>query len=104
MEDLSLSEWNSKLEASPKATILDVRRPDEWQQGIIPNSKMIDLMEIENFITEVKKLKKETPYFIYCRAGARSQQACMILDQLGFEETYNLDCGILGVSDPLVQP
>ncbi|RYM32056.1 rhodanese-like domain-containing protein [Brumimicrobium glaciale] len=106
MEDLSLSEWNSKLEAAPKAIILDVRRPDEWQQGIIPNAIMIDLMEINSFLDEVKKLDKNIPYFIYCRSGSRSHQACLVLEQMGFKETYNLDCGILGwdASTPLSNP
>lgn len=61
-------------------------------------------MEFDNFISEVKKLDKDTPYFIYCRAGTRSHQACLIMEQLGFEETYNLECGIMGVSTPLDMP
>jgi rhodanese-related sulfurtransferase len=95
MKDLSLADWKSKLQDSPKASILDVRRPDEWQQGIIPNSLTIDLMNIDHFISEIKKLDKEVPYFIYCRSGARSHQACFVLEQLGFKETYNLKGGIL---------
>lgn len=95
MKDLSQEEWKQKLAAYPNAKILDVRRPDEWQQGIIPNAVMIDLMEIEVFISEVKKLDKSIPYFIYCRSGARSHQACMVLEEMGFNETYNLEGGIL---------
>ena len=106
MQDLSLNDWKTKLEASPKAIILDVRRPEEWQQGIIQNSLMIDLMDIENFITEIKKINKDVPYFIYCRSGARSHQACLMMEDIGFKETYNLDCGILGWdgSTPITAP
>lgn len=96
MKDLSLTEWKSKLESSPNSKILDVRRPEEWQEGIIPNALTINILEIDDFINEVKKLDPKVPYYIYCRSGARSHQACLILEQLGFEETYNLDCGILG--------
>ena len=38
---------------------------------------------------------KDKAYYIYCRSGARSAQACQLLDQLGVEATYNLQGGIL---------
>ena len=34
-------------------------------------------------------------YFVYCRSGARSAQACQLMSQLGFTSTYNLLGGIL---------
>ena len=39
---------------------------------------------------EINKLDKNKSYFIYCKAGSRSAQACSIMNQLGFEKTYNL--------------
>ena len=41
-------------------------------------------------IDEVEKLDKSKNYYIYCRSGNRSGQACQIMDKLGFENTYNL--------------
>ena len=32
---------------------------------------------------------------VYCRSGARSFQACELMNQLGFKHVYNLDGGIL---------
>lgn len=95
MKDLSQAEWKAQLEANENAIILDVRRPDEWEDGIIPNAIKIDMMNPQPFLREIGELDKEVPYFIYCRSGARSGQACLIMEEMGFEETYNLIGGIL---------
>lgn len=95
MKDLSQGEWKKKLEGNANAKVLDVRKPVEWAEGIIPDAITIDIMDIDKFTEEIKQLDKSKPYFIYCRSGARSYQACLILDQIGFDETYNLEGGIL---------
>ena len=33
-------------------------------------------------------------YFIYCKSGKRSQMACKIMHQYGFNKLFNLDGGI----------
>lgn len=75
--------------------ILDVRRPDECATGIIENATMIDFMDNEKFVTECQKLDPTKHYLIYCRSGNRSGKACMQLDGLGFQNTYNLMGGML---------
>jgi len=40
----------------------------------------------------IKKIKN---YYVYCRSGGRSGQACMIMGSLGFENTYNLLGGMM---------
>ena len=39
---------------------------------------------------KAQELDKSKNYFVYCRVGGRSKQACMILDSIGFENTFNL--------------
>lgn len=95
MKDLNQADWKAQIEANENAVILDVRRPDECEEGIIPNAITIDIMNPQPFLKEVEKLDKNVPYFIYCRSGARSGQACLIMEELGFEETFNLIGGIL---------
>ena len=46
-------------------------------------------------MTAAQALDKSKSYFIYCRSGARSGQACQLLNQMGIKATYNLDGGIL---------
>ncbi|MFV8224795.1 rhodanese-like domain-containing protein [Christiangramia aquimixticola] len=93
MKELSQQEWKEKMENDEKSVILDVRTEEEVEEGYIPNSKNIDIYKGQEFIDEVEKLDKSKHYYIYCRSGKRSSQACSLLDQMGFSETYNLKGG-----------
>lgn len=95
MEDLTQEEWVSKLENDKNAVVLDVRTDAEVADGIIPNAVHIDIYRGQDFISEIEDLDKSKSYYIYCRSGNRSGQACRIMEQLGFENTYNLEGGIL---------
>ena len=90
MKELSQEEWQKKLKDDKDSVILDVRTEEEVEEGYIPNAKNIDIYKGQGFINEVEKLDKSKHYYIYCRSGKRSSQACTLLDQMGFIETYNL--------------
>ena len=90
MKELSQEEWQKKLKDDKDSVILDVRTEEDVEEGYIPNAKNIDIYKGQGFINEVEKLDKSKHYYIYCRSGKRSSQACTLLDQMGFSETYNL--------------
>ncbi|WP_298761611.1 rhodanese-like domain-containing protein [uncultured Psychroserpens sp.] len=90
MADLTQQEWTSKLNADENAVILDVRTPEEVALGIIPNAIAIDIYKGQGFIYELEELDKSKNYYVYCKAGGRSAQACSVMNQLGFKNTYNL--------------
>ncbi|AXT20826.1 rhodanese-like domain-containing protein [Flavobacteriaceae bacterium AU392] len=90
MADLSQNEWTTQLENDTNAIILDVRTDVEVEEGIIPDAKHIDIYLGQGFIDEIEELDKAKNYYIYCRSGNRSGQACNIMEELGFENTYNL--------------
>lgn len=93
--DLSQQDWAKRLEEKSNAVVLDVRTDDEWNDGHIPGALHIDIYKGQGFIEEIEKLDKEKPYFVYCKAGGRSAQACGLMQQLGFQETYNLVGGFM---------
>lgn len=95
MEDLSQEEWAEQLANDNNAVILDVRTSDEVADGIIPNALHIDIYKGQEFINEIEELDKSKHYYVYCRSGNRSGQACQIMEQLGFENAYNLEGGML---------
>ena len=95
MADLSQTEWQSQLQNDPNAIILDVRTYVEMQQGYIPNAKLIDIYQGQEFIDEVMKLDKNKSYYVYCKSGGRSGQACAFMNQAGFENAYNLVGGFV---------
>jgi len=95
MADLSQEEWSAQLAEDKNAYILDVRTEDEVADGIIPKAKNIDIYLGDEFIAELEKLDKEKNYYVYCRSGARSGQACAIMNKLGIEKAYNLEGGFM---------
>ena len=90
MADLSQKEWQEQLANDTNAVLLDVRTQDEVDEGHIPNTKHIDIFLGQGFIDEVKKLDASKNYYVYCRSGGRSGQACAVMNSIGFENTYNL--------------
>jgi len=93
--DLTQEEWVSELENDNNAVILDVRTLAEVEQGVIPNAIHIDIYKGQDFIYELDELDKTKNYYVYCRSGNRSRQACRLMEQMGFENAYNLMGGII---------
>ncbi|MEH6537655.1 MAG: rhodanese-like domain-containing protein [Psychroserpens sp.] len=90
MADLTQEEWTSQLSADENAVVLDVRTQEEVALGIIPNAMVIDIYKGQGFLDEIEELDTSKTYYVYCRSGARSAQACSVMNQLGFENAYNL--------------
>ncbi|SMC82013.1 rhodanese-like domain-containing protein [Moheibacter sediminis] len=72
--------------------LLDVRTPEEFAQGYIPNAINVDVNS-EGFDAEIKKLDKEKTYYVYCQAGTRSSKASSRLLRNGFKNIVNLKDG-----------
>lgn len=90
MKDLDNQQWREELAKATEAIILDVRTEAEVEEGYIPNAKHLDIMNASAFMDGANALDKDKNYFVYCRAGSRSVQACMIMESIGFKNTYNL--------------
>jgi len=102
MEHLSQEEWVSQQERDDNAVIIDVRTENEVADGIIQKAIHIDIYKGQEFVNEIEELDKDKNYYVYCRSGNRSGQACNIMDQLGFKNAYNLEGGILEWEGDLV--
>ncbi len=95
MANLTQEEWVSQLEKDNNAVILDVRAPEEVEEGYIPNALNIDFYLGQGFLDELEALDKSKNYYVYCRSGNRSGQACAIMKSAGFKNTYNLEGGFM---------
>jgi rhodanese-related sulfurtransferase len=93
--DLTQQQWAEKFSQDDNALILDVRTPHEWEEGIIPGAILIDIHQPQEFLEGIEALDKAKNYYVYCKAGGRSHQACMIMNQLGIANTYNLLGGMM---------
>lgn len=95
MKNLEQKQWVDGLQKNENAVILDVRTPEEFEEGYIKDAKLINIQNPENFMGEIEKLDNSKPYYVYCRSGRRSEMACQIMEKSGFDQTYNLIGGIL---------
>ena len=102
--DLNQTTWANNLKVDSNAVIIDVRTDDECLDGIIPNAINIDIFEGQGFIYKVEELDKTKNYYVYCKAGSRSAQACNVMNQLGFVNTYNLTGGFMQWNGEIFYP
>ena len=87
--------WVDQLKMDDNAVIIDVRTEDEFKEGMILGALNIDIYKGQGFIYLIEELDKSKNYYVYCRSGGRSSQACSIMNQMGFENTYNLLGGMM---------
>ena len=95
MADLTQEEWARMSAEDPHAVLLDVRTAEEVEDGVIGDPIHIDIYTGQAFVDALEKLDKNKCYYVYCRSGNRSGQACTIMNSLGFSKAYNLKGGIL---------
>lgn len=79
-----------KLKQGEKLTIIDVREPDEWFLGHIPQAKHIPLQQIP---ARAAELDPNVELIMVCRSGGRSQMACEYLHSMGYK-VINMPGGI----------
>jgi rhodanese-related sulfurtransferase len=75
--------------------LLDVRTPQEYNQGHIPGAVLIDIYDPQ-FKQKVNELDKDKTLYVVCRSGNRSRQACEIMHDMGFRSLFNVEKGMLG--------
>lgn len=93
--DLTQEQWEQQQVAATNAVILDVRSQEEFDQGHIPQAQLLDIRQPQAFMDGIAELDRNKTYFVYCRSGARSGQACQIMQQHGIASVYNLLGGIM---------
>jgi len=94
MKNLTQDQWKEALDKDQNAQVLDVRTEEEFIEGYIPTAKNIDIYKGQGFLDEINELDKSKNYYVYCRSGARSAQACALMNENGIENAYNLMGGI----------
>lgn len=103
MADLSQIDWEEQLEKDDNAFILDVRTPEEVEEGYIPGATNIDIYLGQEFLNKLEELDKSKNYYVYCRSGNRSGQACAIMENAGFKNAYNLEGGFMNWEGDVVE-
>lgn len=74
------------------ATVLDVREPDEYEQGALPSAVHIPRGHLEAQV-ENRLADKAAPVVVYCAGGVRSAFAARTLAELGYTDVVSMDGG-----------
>lgn len=82
------------MDNGEKLNIIDVREPSEYAEYNI-GGKLIPLGKIAGMQFDEIEDMKEEELIIHCKAGSRSMQACLILEQVGFTNLVNLTGGVM---------
>lgn len=97
MKDVNVQEANDLIQENKDNSdfiILDVRTPEEFQEGYIENAINIDYYS-DSFKEELDKLNKTKTYLIYCKSGNRSGKTLNLMEKLNFEKVHNIQGGII---------
>jgi molybdopterin/thiamine biosynthesis adenylyltransferase/rhodanese-related sulfurtransferase len=80
------------LRTRPGVVLLDVREPDEHEQGTIPGSVFIPRGQLESHV-ENRITDKSGQIVIFCAAGNRSAFAAKTLEELGYADVVSMKGG-----------
>src|SRR5690606_2619237 len=70
--------------------ILDVRTPEEFNQGHLANAMHANWNEKGEFMRRIEALDKDEPVYIYCLSGRRSAEAASLMRRKGFTQVTEL--------------
>ena len=82
------------LATADDVEVIDVRTPEEFAEGHIDGAVMIDFYA-DSFADDIAALDPDATYLVYCRSGNRSGQTTALMAELGFDQVYDLDGGVI---------
>ncbi len=92
IDEISTIEAHERLESSDGSLFVDVREPDEWDEGHIPGAIYTGRGRLEQRIEGLVPDKSRS-LVVYCSAGSRSAFAAKALEELGYVNVVNLAGG-----------
>ncbi|MTW88256.1 pyridine nucleotide-disulfide oxidoreductase [Virgibacillus dakarensis] len=92
-KEVKVSQVRELVESN--AFIIDAREKGKYNAGHFKNAVNIPLSEFRQRLDEIPK---DQPVYIHCRSGQRSYNMVMALQNLGYENVYNISGSYLGVN------
>lgn len=94
MKHITAEELKARMDAGEQLNIIDVREPHEYAEFNI-GGHLVPLGKIAGMQFDDLEDLKEEELIVHCKAGTRSMQACLILEQAGYSNVTNLTGGIM---------
>jgi rhodanese-related sulfurtransferase len=92
IKEITVAEAKAKIESGVPLVVLDVREPDEFEQGHLPKAVNIPRGVLE-FMVSTQIPTKDAYVIVYCRSGSRSALATNTLRQMGYKNIVNMGGG-----------
>jgi hydroxyacylglutathione hydrolase len=90
-EQITVDELRERLREGRMLSVLDVRRPMEWQAGHIESARHLPLNDLPR---RAEELEKDRALALICASGYRSSVATSLLEQQGFRHISNVIGGM----------
>ncbi len=84
------------LDEKRDITLLDTRNDYEFRFGAFAGAVNLQIDQFGDLPAAIRELDKTKPLVMYCTGGIRCEKAAVYMENLGFNEVYQLDRGILG--------
>ena len=94
IDTLAPQAFIKQAKADKTAIILDVRTPGEYKEEHLAGAQQLDFLNTSVFDAGIKLLDKSHTYYVYCRSGKRSHNACMKMQKQGLK-VFDMEGGIL---------
>jgi molybdopterin/thiamine biosynthesis adenylyltransferase/rhodanese-related sulfurtransferase len=92
IDEVTTIETHDRVDSADVPLLLDVREPDEWQEGHLPGAVHVPRGNLESRI-EALVPDKDREIVVYCASGARSAFAAKSLGDLGYTSVSSLAGG-----------
>ncbi len=110
IKQISVDEARQVMEAAGNVVYVDVRTPQEFQEGhppkainipvVFPNPQTRQMEPNTDFIKVVEAhVPRDTPVVVGCKMGGRSQMAADLLNGAGYVDVSNMQGGFGGARD-----
>ena len=97
LKDVSNAEFQQLMTSLDGALLLDVRTPEEWNEGHLAGAAHTDYWGDEKELEDaMNSIPRDRPVLVYCAGGGRSGLTAKELVAAGHKEVYNLENGISG--------
>lgn len=94
IDTLAPQAFIKQAKADTTAIILDVRTPGEYKEEHLAGARQLDFLNTSVFDAGIKLLDKSHTYYVYCRSGKRSHNACIKMKKQGLK-VFDMEGGIL---------
>lgn len=97
IEELTPEQVREMQARNERVVYLDVREPNEWNLGHLPQAIHLPRGNIETKVEEI--IDRSQKVVVYCARGNRSALAALTMKQMGYENVCSMARGLQGWAD-----